>query len=110
MTGAPRNEKSRCAFSLANLESSAATSYERGDKQNANFKSSHDHGRFGWRLKLGRLREEGIDGDHYDVSRHHAQLLEIKFHLRMVFMGRPGRSAAWPSFFCGQFLLPAGEG
>jgi hypothetical protein len=86
-----RGGKIRCALPPPHLESSAATSYERGDKQNANFKSNHDHGRVGRRLKLGRLRAKEGDNVYGHVGEHDAQLLQIKFHLRMVFMGRPGR-------------------
>src|SRR5205807_4291525 len=46
------------------LKSSTATSYERGEKQNANFKSNNDHGRFGGRLKLGRVCSKKGDDSH----------------------------------------------
>jgi hypothetical protein len=63
--------------SFVNLESSAATSYERGEKQNENFKSNHDRRRLGRRLKLGRLRPKEGDRGHGYVGRLNPNLLEV---------------------------------
>ena len=51
------------------LKSSTATSYERGEKQNANFKSNNDRGRFGGRLKLGRVCSKKGDDSHGNNGR-----------------------------------------
>lgn len=42
------------------------------------------------------MREKGVDGYDHNIGRHDAQLLEITFHLRMVFMeGQIGHDLAF---------------